>query len=638
MSMSTFRALRSLRQDPDVTRKQLTPGTLRRIASYARPYRRDLILFLTVVTADALLIVAVPLLLVVLIDDGIEKRDIRLVVYIAVAVAGIGLLDALLNILRGWYSARIGQGLIYDLRTEAFRHVQRQPIAFFMRTETGALISRLNSDVLEAQQALTSTLATVLSNFVSLILIIATMFYLSWIVAVITIGILPMFLLPARLLGHRIQRLTREAMQLDAQMTSSMVERFNVAGAMLVKLFGRPAREVKVFARRAARVRDVGVMTTLYGRAFFILMNLLASMAIALVYGLGGTLVINRSFQLGTLVALASLLGRTYGPITGLSNVQVDVMTSLVSFDRVFEVLDLEPLVVDRPGSVPLQVARVNDPTDPELPPSDIEFENIVFQYPTASEVSLASLESIVAPSASEEIKVDVLDGVSFYAPAGRLTALVGHSGAGKTTITHLACRLYEPDQGVIRIGGQDLAMVTQQSLRDVIGVVTQEAHLFHDTIRVNLEFASPGASEAVLIEACKLAQMWDHIAALPDGLDTIVGDRGYRLSGGEKQRVALARLLIKAPPVVILDEATAHLDSESEAAVQEALRTALTGRTSLVIAHRLSTIQEADQILLIEAGRVAERGSHDELLDLDGLYARLYRTQFALHESATLF
>ncbi len=498
-----------------------------------------------------------------------------------------------------------------------------------------------------AQQAITSTLSGVVSNALSLILVLAAMFYLSWLVTVAALVLLPVFILPARLLGRRMQRLTRESMQLDAAMGSNMTERFNVAGAMLVKLFGRQAEEADVFAGRAARVRDIGVVTAMYGRVFFIALVLLASIATALVYGLGGALVIGGSISLGALVALASLLSRMYGPITALSNVQVDVMTALVSFDRVFEVLDLKPLIKDRPGATALPRTGAAAGTPATAPGSaapgqrapgqaapDIEFDHVSFRYPAAAEVSLASLESIALPLPEHAgANQQVLRDVTFRAPAGQLTALVGPSGAGKTTITHLVSRLYDPGEGAVLIGGHDLRDVTQESLHDAVGVVTQDAHMFHDTIRANLAYARPGATERELAQACRAAQIWDLIASLPDGLDTIVGDRGYRLSGGEKQRIALARLLLKAPSVVVLDEATAHLDSESEVAVQRALKTALAGRTSLVIAHRLSTIREADQILVIDDGQVRERGRHEELLAAGGLYAELYQTQFASQE-----
>jgi len=651
MHPASWQAMRSFTSDSSVTRQRLKPGTIRRVASYARPYRGDLIVFMIATALDAVVTVTVPLLLD-LIVNRIQAKDTRAVLWTAGAVAGIALFDAFLSIAQRWYSARVGEGLIYDLRTEVFRHVQQQPIAFFTRAQTGSLVSRLNSDVIGAQQAITSTLSGVVSNLLSLILVLGVMFWLSPVVTLAALVLIPVFILPARALGRRMQRLTRESMQLDAAMGSTMTERFNVAGAMLVKLFGRPGEEADVFSGRAARVRDIGVVTAMYGRVFFIALVLLASMATALVYGLGGSLVISGSISLGALVALAALLSRMYGPITALSNVQVDVMTALVSFDRVFEVLDLKPLIQDRPGATALprtgpataaSPVRPGGPVPPDGPASraalapDIEFDHVSFRYPAASEVSLASLESIALPvpehaGASQQVLRDV----TFRALPGKLTALVGPSGAGKTTITHLVSRLYDPGEGTVRIGGQDIRDVTQESLHDVVGVVTQDAHMFHDTIRANLAYARPGATERELEQACRAAQIGDLVSALPDGLDTIVGDRGYRLSGGEKQRVALARLLLKAPSVVVLDEATAHLDSESEAAVQRALKTALTGRTSLVIAHRLSTIREADQILVIDDGQVREHGRHDELLAAGGLYAELYRTQFASQEPLT--
>jgi ATP-binding cassette subfamily B protein len=635
MSMSSWQTMRSFTRDRSVTSQRLKPGSVRRIASYARPYRGSLILFLGTVVLDAVVMVAVPLLLKVLIDRGILAKDTGLVIGIATLAAGLALLDALLTLAQRWFSSRIGEGLIYDLRSQVFRHVQQQPIAFFTRAQTGSLVSRLNSDVIGAQQALTSTLSSVVSNAVSLVLVLVAMFFLSWQVTLISLVLVPLFIFPARFMGRRLQRLTRESMQLDAQMGSTMTERFNVAGAMLVKLFGRPGEEADVFSSRAARVRDIGVVTALYGSSLFIALTLLASLAMAVVYGVGGDLVIRGTFQLGTLVALTLLLGRLYGPITALSNVQVDVMTALVSFDRVFEVLDLKPLIEDRPGARVLRLAGQAGASSGD-PAAQIEFDHVSFRYPTAAEVSLASLESIAlkVPERTDAAQ-SVLHDMSFRAPAGQLTALVGPSGAGKTTITHLVARLYDPAAGAVRVGGTDLREVTQESLHNAVGVVTQDAHMFHDTIRANLAYARPEASEQDLVEACRAAQIWDLISVLPDGLDTVVGDRGYRLSGGEKQRVALARLLLKAPAVVVLDEATAHLDSESEAAVQHALAAALSGRTSLVIAHRLSTIREADQILVIDDGRVRERGRHEELLAAGGLYAELYRTQFASQEPA---
>jgi ATP-binding cassette subfamily B protein len=624
-----FHAMRGFTRDPSVTKQKLKPGTVRRIAGYARPYRLELTIFLLAAALDAGVTVGYPVLLGIVIDKGILPKRPGVVLAVAAIMAGLALFDALLSVVQRYFTSRVGEGLIYDLRTQVFGHVQRQPIAFFTRAQTGSLVSRLNSDVIGAQQALTSTLSSVVSSTLQLILVLAAMLFYSWQITLIVLVLIPVFLYPARRVGRRLQRLTRESMQLDAQLGSTMTERFNVAGAMLAKLYGRPADELGLFSGRAARVRDIGVLTALWGSALVTGLGLLATLSQSVVYGLGGELVIRGTLQIGSMVALATLLTRLYGPITSLSNVQVNYMTALVSFDRVFEVLDLKPLIGDRPGATSLVAGRSGS----ELAP-DIEFDHVSFRYPTAAEVSLASLESIALPVPEKTGPgQQALADVSFVAPAGKLTALVGPSGAGKTTITHLVARMYDPLSGAVRIGGADLRDVTLDSVHDVVGVVTQDAHLYHDTIRANLLYARPEASEQELILACQAAQIWDLVAVLPDGLDTVVGDRGYRLSGGEKQRIALARLLLKAPSVVVLDEATAHLDSESEAAVQRALKTALAGRTSLVIAHRLSTIREADQILVIEGGRVVERGQHADLLAAGGLYADLYRTQFARQE-----
>ena len=638
MYASQWQAMRGFSRDPSVTKQRLKPGTVRRIAGYARPYRLDLAIFILAAALDAVVTVSYPILLGLIIDKGILPKRTDVVLELAGVVVGLAVFDAFLTIVQRYFTSRVGEGLIYDLRTQVFSHVQRQPIAFFTRAQTGSLVSRLNSDVIGAQQALTSTLSSVVSSALQLVLVLIALFYYSWLVTVIALVLLPVFLVPARLVGRRLQRLTREGMQLDAAMGSTMTERFNVAGAMLVKLFGKPDSESVVFAGRAAKVRDIGVVQAVYGSTLFIALSLLASLATAVVYGVGGKLVIDGAFQVGALVAMAGLLQRLYGPITSLSNVQINVMTALVSFDRVFEVLDLKPLIADKPGAIPLVVAGQANGSVPSGPPADIVFDDVSFRYPSPSEVSLASLESIALPQPERtDASIGVLHDVSFTAPARQLTALVGPSGAGKTTITSLVSRLYDPDEGSVRIGGHDIRDVTQDSLHDVVGVVTQDAHLFHDTIRANLAYARPGATEQELADACRAAQIWDLISVLPDGLDTIVGDRGYRLSGGEKQRVALARLLLKAPAVVVLDEATAHLDSESEAAVQRALKTALSGRTSLVIAHRLSTIRDADQILVIDDGQIRQRGRHQELLAAGGLYAELYRTQFASQEPAAL-
>ncbi len=620
-----------LRVGESITRQQIKPGTVRRILPYVKPFRWALALLLIITTLDAIITVATPLLLRVVIDNGILPHRLVIVVGVSLAIAGLALLDALAVYIQTWVSARIGQGLVYDLRTKVFNHVQRQPLAFFTRAQTGSLVSRLNTDIIGAQQAVTALLSQTVSTILTLIFVLIAMFYLSWQITVVALVLIPAFILPGKLIGKRLQRLTREGMQLDAEMGSMMNERFNVAGAMLAKLYGRPRDESSLFANRAARVRDVAVLASVYARAFGIIIALLASLTTALVYGFGGSLVISGAFKIGTLVALVTLLGRLYGPINQLSNLQINVLTALVSFDRVFEVLDLKPLIAERPGAVSLPAAGSGNGTAPE-----VEFDRVSFRYPTASEVSLASLESIALPMPERADNTWTLADVSFRAPAGQLTALVGPSGAGKTTITHLVPRLYDPGSGAVRIGGHDIRDLTLQSLHDTIGVVTQDAHLFHDTIRANLMYAHPGATEPELTEACQAARIWDLISALPDGLDTVVGDRGYRFSGGEKQRIALARLLLKAPSVVVLDEATAHLDSESEAAIQRALKTALAGRTSLVIAHRLSTIREATQILVIDAGQIRERGTHDELLAAGGLYSELYRTQFSRQEGAS--
>ncbi|MBI1350812.1 MAG: ATP-binding cassette domain-containing protein [Actinomycetales bacterium] len=595
----------------------ISKALVRRIMSYARPYRTLIVLFLIALVITSLLSVAQPLLIPRLVDNGIVAGDAQVVTVTAMLIAGLAILDAGLGLVSRWFSSRIGEGLIYDLRTEVYDHVQRQSIAFFTRAQTGALISRLNSDVIGAQQAFTSTLGGVLGNLISVTVVLIAMLALSWQVTLVSLVLVPLFLLPARWMGRRLQALTREQMGLNADMSAQMTERFNVAGALLVKLFGRPDEETSAFGARAARVRDIGVRMAMANRWFFTGLTLVASLATAIVYGLGGNLVIRDVMTLGTLLALVGLLAQLYGPLTALSNVRVDVMTAIVSFDRVFEVLDLKPLVKEGEDARSLPSG-----------PLSVEFENVRFRYPRASEVSLASLESVARPEAPTGGS-EVLTGVDFTVPAGTLTALVGPSGAGKTTITALLSRLYDPTEGEVRVGGADLRDVTLDSLRDAVGVVTQDAHLFHETIRSNLLYARPEATEEELLEACRAAQIGTLIDALPDGLDTVVGDRGHRLSGGEKQRLALARLLLKGPRVVVLDEATAHLDSESEAAVQRALDNALAGRTSVVIAHRLSTIRRADQILVVDGGRVVERGRHEDLLAAGGLYADLYRTQF---------
>ena len=607
----------SLMRDSSVTKQKLPPGTLRRIMRFAAPYRRMLGVFLAVIVVDALIGVWNPLIYREIIDGGIARHNSHLIFLLALLLGGLALVDALLSLAQRYISSRVGEGLIYDMREKVFGHVQEMPLAFFSRTQTGALISRLNNDVLGAQQAFTNTLSSIVSNLITVVLTVAVMAFLSWQITVVALLLLPLFVFPARRIGRKLQVLTREAYNLNAQMNNTMTERFNVSGALLVKLFGRPDIEHEQFAGRAARVRDIGVQTAMYGRVFFLSLILTSSLATALVYGWGGVLAVDGRFKVGTVVALAALLTRLYGPLTALSNVNVDVMTALVSFDRVFEVLDLAPLIAEQPDAVAIQRGPVG-----------VEFDHVDFSYPTAEEVSLASLESVAVLDQTPSSQV--LYDVSFRADPGQLVALVGPSGAGKTTISYLVSRLYDARSGAVRLNGIDVRDVSFASLRETIGVVTQDAHLFHETIRANLRYAKPDATEEELREAASGAQILPFIESLPDGFDTVVGDRGYRLSGGEKQRIALARLLLKAPDVVVLDEATAHLDSESEVAVQRALQTALEGRTSIVIAHRLSTVRGADQILVVAEGRIVERGRHEDLLAAGGAYADLYHTQFA--------
>lgn len=619
MSMSTvWQTYQSMTRDRSVTGQKVARGTIRRILGYARPYRPLIVLFLGTLVVTSLLSVAQPLLFRRIVDDGISVGNASLVTWTALAIAGLAIADAAFGIVSRWYSARIGEGLIFDLRSQVYDHVQHQSIAFFTRAQTGALISRLNSDVIGAQQAFTSTLGGVLGNLISVSVVLVAMFALSWQITLASLILVPVFLLPARYMGRRLQALTREQMGLNAEMSSQMTERFNVSGALLVKLFGRPEDEASLFAGRARRVRDIGIRIAMANRWFFTALTLVAALATAVTYGLGGNLVIQGAITLGTLLALVALLAQLYGPLTALSNVRVDIMTALVSFERVFEVLDLDPLV--------------REPAEPRALPSGalgVEFDSVSFTYPTAAEVSLASLES-VAREESVDSSEPVLRDVSFTAAAGSLTALVGPSGAGKSTMTALVTRLYDPNDGAVRLGGVDVREITRTDLRSAIGVVSQDAHLFHDTIGANLRYAEPNAAADDLMQACEDAQIINLIEQLPDGLDTVVGDRGYRLSGGEKQRLALARLFLKAPRVVVLDEATAHLDSENERLVQRALDSALDGRTSLVIAHRLSTIKRADQILVVDAGRIIQQGTHGELLAAGGMYETLYRTQFS--------
>ena len=606
---------RSMTADPSVKEQKLKPGTVKRIFSFARPYRTNIIIYLATVVVDAGLVVATPLLLKRLIDDGVIPKDTSVVTNLAILVGLIAIADAGFNMLGRYFSSRIGEGLIYDLRSLVFSHVQKQSIAFFTRTQTGALISRINSDVIGAQQAFTATLSGVVSNVVSLFLVTITMLILSWQITIFSLLLLPVFLIPTKWVGRRLQSLTRESFGVNAEMSSTMTERFNVSGAMLVALYGEPAREREYFRSRARRVADIGIKMAMLNRLFFIALTSVAAIATAFAYGIGGHLAIQGGVTVGTLLAITALLARLYGPLTALSNVRIDVMTSLVSFERVFEVLDLEPMVKNREN------AKVLQTTQPR-----IEFKNVNFSYPRAEEISLASLES--AAKAETVQSGQVLNDLSFVAAPGTMTALVGPSGAGKTTISALLPRLYDVTDGAISIDGHDIRDLTLESLRDSIGVVMQDAHLFHETIAENLRYAKQDATEEEMIQACKSAQIWSLIDSLPNRFETMVGERGHRLSGGEKQRLAIARLLLKSPSVVILDEATAHLDSENEQLVHAALQTALKGRTSIVIAHRLSTVRDADQILVLEKGSIVERGTHDELVAKGGLYSDLYNRQ----------
>ena len=612
---AVWMTFRSMTADPSVKSQKLKPGTIKRIISYGRPYKSQITIFLITVVIEALLVVSSPLLLRELIDKGVIPKDAGLVTKLALAVGLLAVVDAFFNIFGRWYSARIGEGLIYDLRSQVFAHIQRQSIAFFTRTQTGALISRINSDVMGAQQAFTGTLSGVVSNVVSLVLVVTTMLILSWQITIVSLLLLPVFLLPTKWVGKRIQALTRDAFNLNATMSSTMTERFNVSGALLVNLYGKPAKEENFFRTRARKVADIGIQTAMLNRVFFVGITSVAAVATAFAYGIGGHLAISGSISVGTLLAITALLARLYGPLTALSNVRIDVMTALVSFERVFEVLDLHPMITDKPGAKELKNKNLQ-----------IDFEDVVFTYPRAEEISLASLESAAKPETVDS--GEVLKGISFTAPAGTLTAIVGPSGAGKTTMSALIPRLYDVTRGAIKIDGQDICDFTVQSLRDSIGVVMQDAHLFHETSAENLRYAKEDATEAEMIEACKAAQIWELVSSLPNGFDTMVGERGHRLSGGEKQRLAIARLLLKAPAIVILDEATAHLDSENESLVQAALKEALKGRTSIVIAHRLSTVMEADQILVLEKGLIVERGKHEELITTNGLYSELFNRQ----------
>ena len=608
--------MRSLRQDPSVVERKVTRRTMRRVLSFARPQRALIAVFLVFVVIDAGLVVISPLLVKELIDEGLLKNDPGLVTVLAVAMAVVALFDAALGVVTGYFSSRIGENLIFDLRTRVFAHVQRMPLAFFTRTQTGALVSRLNNDVIGAQRAFTTTLSSVVSNLISAVVVGITMLALSWQVTLLCLATFPLLLMASRWVGSRLSGLARRQMDGNADMGNLMTERFNVGGALLLKLFGRRDEEDQRFAAKAGVLRDLGVRIALITRVFGAAMMLIPALATALAWGIGGHLVLQQDLSIGTLTALAALLLRLLGPLQGLSNVRVDVMTALVSFDRVFEVIDLPSMIEEKPDAIVL-------PRDS----GRVEFDHVAFTYPRAEDVSLASLETVAR--VESRTSGEVLRDITFSAEPGQMVALVGPSGAGKTTITHLVARLYDVTRGVVRVGGHDVRDVSLESLESVVGYVTQDAHLFHDTIRENLRYARPDSTDEEIHAALRAAQIDHVVAQMPDGLDTVVGDRGYRLSGGERQRLAIARLLLKSPAVVVLDEATAHLDSESEQAVQRALDTALVGRTALVIAHRLSTIRSADQILVVADGRIVQRGSHGSLLAEGGLYRELYETQF---------
>ena len=613
--MNAHMAMRSLTRDSSVKNTKLKKGTLTRIWEFTRPFKFYLFCFLITIVLDALLTVSTPLILRNLIDQGVIPKKYHVVTVLAILVGVLAIADSATNLVGRWFSARIGEGLIYEMRTKVFAHIQTQSIAFFTRTQTGALISRINSDVIGAQNAFTDTLSGVVSNVLTLTLVAGAMFTLSWQITVLSLLLLPAFIYPTKWVGRKIQNLTRESFNTNAEMSSMMTERFNVSGALLVLLYGKRGAESLGFNRRARRVADIGIEIALLNRIFFVSILSVASIATAIAYGVGGHLAISGAITVGSLLAITTLLARLYGPITSLTNVRVDVMTALVSFERVFEVLDLEPMVKDNPGARQIKASK----------PS-VVFNHVEFRYPTADEISLASLEMV----AKKEI-VDsgvVIKDLSFTCAPGTLTAIVGPSGAGKSTISGLIPRLYDVTKGSISIDGIDIKDITLDSLRNEIGVVTQDSHMFHDTIEANLRYANPDATLAQIQSACEAAQMWEFITSLPNGLETIVGERGHRLSGGEKQRLAIARLLLKAPSIVILDEATAHLDSENEALVQAALEKALVGRTSIVIAHRLSTVQKADQILVLENGYLVESGKHDALVAQGGLYFDLYQRQ----------
>ena len=612
--------MRGMTRNRDILEHRIKKGTFPRILKFARVYKAALIVFITAVILDAIVSSVSPLLLREIIDVGIAKHRENLIIGLSLLTAGLAIFDAILSLFERRISAVIGESLIFDLRARVFQHIQEMPIAFFSRTQTGALISRLNNDVIGAQQAFTDLFSNVVGNLMLVAIILGTMFYLSWQITLVALVLLPVFLIPARRVGRKLGTLFQRGMELNAEMNMVMSERFNVAGAMVVKLFGRPKDEIEHFDDRAGQVRDIGIRQATYQRFFFIALSLTASLATAFAYGFGGVEVLHGALAVGTVVALTAYLGRLYGPLTQLSNLNIDYMSAMVSFERLFEVLDLEPMIKESPDAVPIPDG-----------PARLEFKDVTFSYPGAEEVSLASLEAVATLETTP--RTQVIFDVSFVVEPGSMTALVGPSGAGKTTLSMLVSRLYDIDSGAVLINGVDVRDATTTSLNATVGVVTQDPHLFHDTIRVNLMFAKPDATNEEIETALRSAQIWHLVETLPLGLDTVVGERGYRLSGGEKQRVALARLLLKSPRLVVLDEATAHLDAESEAAVQRALDQTMSARTSLVIAHRLSTIRNADQILVVDEGRVVQRGTHQELLAVGGLYHDLYQTQFAGQE-----
>ena len=618
----------ALGRDPEAIKgKSFDKELVKRVWRFAAPYHGMLFGFLAVIVVASVVALVPPLLFRRLIDSAIPDRDLGAVNVIGIFVVLIAFVEAGLTVIQRWSSARIGEGLIFDMRSALFGHVLRMPVAFFTRTQTGALISRLNNDVVGAQQALTGTLGQVVSNLLTVVATLAAMFALEWRLTLLALVVLPAFIIPAKRVGRKLQRITREAMQLNASMNTTMTERFNVAGALLVKLFGRPDEEKASFDDKAGRVRDIGVKSAMYGRVFMTALMLVGSLGTAAIYWVGARMVVEDAITLGTIVAMATYAGRIYTPLTALTNAHVDLMTTLVSFERVFEVLDMPRPITDADDAVDLPV-----PVE-----GRIELDDVWFRYPSAASVSLSSLETDGSAVLSDEPSDWILRGVSAVIEPGRMVALVGPSGAGKTTLSGLVPRLYDVTTGAVRVDGHDVRSLTMASLAEAIGVVSQDAHLFHDTVRNNLRYARPAATDDEIVAACKAARIHDVIAALPDGYDTLVGERGYRLSGGEKQRLALARVLLKAPAIVILDEATAHLDSETEVLVQAALAEALVGRTSIVIAHRLSTIQAADEILVIDQGRIVERGRHDELVATGGLYSELYETQFSRQSPSPL-